>query len=457
MCRAARQAHPRPALLTAPRGTCTRKRPPCTHPPIHARSRAPHAASPYKARSTRTPTHPPRETHACAHCAPALTVRLHRRHAQLLQRVREEADGALAGGAVVAELGAVPARRRRRSAARLGPVRGGAGPSAARRRRVSTAAARANAAAAALLGRRPARSSPRALAPARRSCRRAARPPAHPPRGVQPVLEHVVGVGALVAADAGGLLLHVGAGDAGVVVRARVAPHRLLPRVRKRADRPVVHKALGAGDHLHAPLRKGGARGAAGGGVGGGAAAAARARAAAAPAAASKAREPSSRPARGGPTPGRPCWRPCCWPGARDLWRAGKGPQYCPHDRPSRPPPSALHRPTPHALLLQPQAALTMRKSSLLKSGDDSSSLPPGRGSSGGPACAMRTEWPPRSGSSGQGQPGPGGAQPSPYLVCPKARPHLAGEGRHLRGPGEGIQRAARVHGERPARQRRCA
>ena len=46
--------------------------------------------------------------------------------------------------------------------------------------------------------------------------------PSHSPRGVQPVLEHVVRVGAALAAQAGAAALHVRAGDAGV--GARVAP-----------------------------------------------------------------------------------------------------------------------------------------------------------------------------------------------------------------------------------------
>lgn len=45
-------------------------------------------------------------------------------------------------------------------------------------------------------------------------------------------------------------LLHVGAGDARVIVQARVASNRLLARMRKWADGPVVHKALCAGDDL---------------------------------------------------------------------------------------------------------------------------------------------------------------------------------------------------------------
>ncbi len=45
-------------------------------------------------------------------------------------------------------------------------------------------------------------------------------------------------------------LLHVGAGNAGVVVQAGVPPHSLLPGMSKGADGPIVHKALGAGDDL---------------------------------------------------------------------------------------------------------------------------------------------------------------------------------------------------------------
>jgi hypothetical protein len=47
-------------------------------------------------------------------------------------------------------------------------------------------------------------------------------------------------------------LFHVWAGDPRIVVEAGVAAHRLLARMRKGADRPVVHKALGARDDLQA-------------------------------------------------------------------------------------------------------------------------------------------------------------------------------------------------------------
>lgn len=52
-------------------------------------------------------------------------------------------------------------------------------------------------------------------------------------------------------------LLHGRAGDASVVVHARVAAARLLLGVGKGALRPVVHKSLGAGQHLQGAGREG--------------------------------------------------------------------------------------------------------------------------------------------------------------------------------------------------------
>lgn len=54
----------------------------------------------------------------------------------------------------------------------------------------------------------------------------------------------------MLAAPTASYLLHGGAGDACVVVCTRVAPPRLLLRVRKRALCPVVDEALGTGQHL---------------------------------------------------------------------------------------------------------------------------------------------------------------------------------------------------------------
>jgi len=162
--------------------------------------------------------------------------RLVRRHAQLLQRVREEADAARAVGPVVAQLRAVPARREppglARAAVLLSLFWESCQAALARccsesLHTVGMSVSCHTQATLAHLCCHTAQGD--AVAAQTRQGRRGRQPRRAAPRGVQPVLKHVVRIGAGVAAQAR-LVLRARFARQSAHSPRRTAPARMLPR-----------------------------------------------------------------------------------------------------------------------------------------------------------------------------------------------------------------------------------